>query len=201
MMDTLVVEKRDQTGSSASRKMRKSGLVPAILYGHGQGNENLAITSKEVRALIRHNSKMVQLSGAAKDTALVSSLQWDALGIDVLHVDLIRVDMNQKVAVTVPVQLYGEPAGSKAGGMFLQAMHTVEISCPAGSIPESIRMDVSGLGVGDTCAAKDLDLPAGAELVTTAGTMVAQVEKPKGMKVQDEAEPAGEDAPAEEGAG
>lgn len=202
MMDTLQVEKRDETGSLATRRLRRTGRVPAVLYGHGQDNQHLSIAEKEIKLLLRHRAKMVQLKGAVDETALVSEMQWDPLGIDILHLDLVRVDLKEKVAVTVPVRAQGDPVGVKQGGMYLQNMHQVDIRCPAGSIPEAIHVNVSGIQVGDSCTAKDLPLPEGSELVTSADAMVAHVEPPRGATKADiEAARAGTAfAPSEEAA-
>ena len=90
MAEVLQVEKRDVLGSRATRKLRRGGRVPAVLYGHGEQNEHLSASSVQVQTLIRHHSKTVELAGAVKDTALVTEVQWDPLGIEVLHLDLIR---------------------------------------------------------------------------------------------------------------
>ena len=71
--------------------------MPAVLYGHGEENAHLSIPERQVKTLIRHHSKTVELSGAIKDTALVSEVQWDPLGIEVLHLDLIRVNLKELV--------------------------------------------------------------------------------------------------------
>jgi len=188
MMDELQVEKREQTGSLAARRLRRAGHVPAVLYGHGQGNENLAVPQKDVQSLLRHHSKMVQLRGAVEDTALVSDLQWDPLGIEVLHMDLIRVNLKEKVEVTVPIHSHGDAIGTHEGGMFLQNMHEVTISCPAGSIPENVGLDISGIHTGEHRTAGDLELPEGAELVTPADAVVAHVETPRGTEEEEEGE-------------
>src|SRR6056297_167123 len=106
--EVLEVEKRDRVGSRATRQLRRDGRVPAVLYGHGEQNEHLSIPETQVQTLIRHHSKMVELAGAIKDTALVSDIQFDPLGIDVLHLDLIRVNLRELVDVTVPVETHGE---------------------------------------------------------------------------------------------
>ncbi len=104
--DVLHVELRDQTGSLAARKLRRSGRIPAVLYGHGEGTQHLTIAATEVSSLLRHHGKAVTLDGAVKDTALLSDVQFNALGTEVLHLDLIRVNLQEKVVVTVPVPVW-----------------------------------------------------------------------------------------------
>ena len=97
MADVLEVEKRERVGSAATKSLRRDGRVPAVLYGHGEENEHLSVTTTQVKNLIRRHSKTVELSGDVKDTALISQVQWDPLGIEVLHLDLIRVNLKELV--------------------------------------------------------------------------------------------------------
>ncbi len=172
MAEVFEVEKRQQTGSRASRSLRRSGRVPAVLYGHGEQNEHLSVPATQVEALIRHHSKTVELAGAIKDTALVSNVQW-------LHLDLIRVNLKELVEVTVPIQTFGEAVGTRQGGLLIENVHSVEVRCPAGSIPDSVRLNVANLELGGHLSAGDLELPEGVELVTPADTTVAHIEEPK----------------------
>lgn len=180
MADVFQVETRDQTGSAATKRLRRKGMVPAVLYGHGEENKHLAIPEVQVRTLLRHHGKMVELAGSVKETALVSSIHWDPLGIDVLHLDLIRVNLKELVDVTVPVHLHGDAIGTREGGILLENMHEVDIRCPAGAIPEAIQLNVSDLHVGAHMLASDLELPEGVELVTPADSVIAHIEQPRG---------------------
>ncbi len=188
MSDVLQVEKREEMGSLATRRLRRSGNVPAVLYGKGQANEHLAISATQVKLVARNHIKMVQLDGAVKETALVSDMQWDPLGIEVLHLDLIRVDLKEKVQVTVSIHVHGDPAGVHEGGVLIENLHQVDISCPASSIPEQVGLAVTDLHVGQNATAGDLELPEGCELVTPADTVVAHVEAPRGDAPEVEAE-------------
>ncbi len=187
--DVLHVELRDKIGSLAARKLRRSGRIPAILYGHGEGTQHLTIAASEVSSLLRHHGKAVTLDGAVKDTALLSDVQFNALGTEVLHLDLIRVNLQEKVVVTVPVHLSGDAVGVRSGGVLLENVHEVEVRCSAGSIPESLTLNVGDLDVGGHKTAGDIVMPEGVELVTAKETVVAHVEKLRGAK---------EDAPAAE---
>lgn len=187
MADVLEVEKRTQVGSSASRRLRKAGQVPAVLYGHGEATEHLAIPASQVNALLRHHSKTVELSGAIKDTALVSDVHFDPLGIDVLHLDLIRVNLKELVDVTVPVHTHGDPVGVREGGILIENLHDVEIRCPAGAIPDNLGLNINDLHLGGHLTAGDLELPDGVELVTPVETVVAHIEEPKVAEESEEA--------------
>jgi large subunit ribosomal protein L25 len=183
MAEVVQVQKREGSlGTSASRRLRKTGNVPAVLYGHKQGNEHLSIAQKTVESILRHHSKIVELQGAVTDTALVSNLQFDPLGIEVLHIDLIRVDMNEKVSVTVPIRFKGDPVGGKQGGIVIENSHEVEVRCPAVAIPEFVSLNVTAVALGENRTAADVQLPDNVELVTPPEMVVFHVEKPKGIK-------------------
>lgn len=179
MTDVIQATKRTSTGTAATIRLRREGNVPAVLYGHGEGNEHLAIPAIQVKGLLRHHSKMVKLTGDVNETALVSEMQWDALGIEVLHLDLIRVNLKEKVELTVAVETHGEAVGTREGGILLENVHEVEIRCSAGSIPESLILDINDLHVGQHATASDLQLPEGVELITPGDTVIAHVEEPR----------------------
>lgn len=179
MADVLEVEKRDQVGSSASKKLRRAGRVPVVLYGHGEESAHLSVSATQVKTLLRHHSKTVELAGAIKETALVSEVHWDPLGIDVLHMDLIRVNLKELVDITVSIHTHGDPVGVREGGILIENVHDVEIRCPAGSIPENLGLNINELHVGEHLTAADLELPEGVELITPPETVVAHVEEPK----------------------
>ncbi|TWU65948.1 MULTISPECIES: 50S ribosomal protein L25 [Crateriforma] len=179
MADVLQVEKRTNLGTTDSRRLRRSGRVPAVLYGHGESNEHLSVPNDDVQLLLRHHGRTVELKGDVNETALVADMQWDPLGIEVLHMDLMRVNLREKVDVTVALTTVGDAPGVREGGLLLENLHEVEIRCPAGDIPESVQLDVNGLGVGQHLTAGDVMLPEGAELVTPAETTVVHIEMPK----------------------
>lgn len=177
--ETLPVEMREHTGSAASQRLRKAGKVPAVLYGHGEGSQHLAISNRDVKAVLRHHSKTVQLTGGVEENALIADVHYDPLGIDVLHLDLIRVNLKEKVDVTVTIHTKGEAVGVRDGGLLLQSLHEVDIRCPAGNIPESIDLDVSDLKLGDTMSVGDLQLPGDVEMVTDGDISIVRVEEPR----------------------
>ncbi len=187
MTDVLKVEKRDEFGSAATRRLRRTGRVPAVLYGHGKSNVHLAITEADVNLLLRTNAKTVKLSGDMAETAMVNDMQWDPLGIDVLHLDLLRVNLRESVEVSVQINVHGEAPGVREGGVLLENLHEVEIRCPAGSIPEQLDVDVNELPMGGQLTAGDLVLPEGVELLTASETVIAHIEEPR--RAEEEVEP------------
>ena len=179
MSDQLNVEAREQLGTRATNRLRQDGKVPAVLYGHGADNVHLSIPHREVELMLRHHSKHVKLNGASDDHALVKDLQWDPLGIDVLHVDLLRISLDERVTLTVPVKLHGSPIGLNHHGSTNELLHEVEISVPAVSIPDEVQLNVNDLDVGQSKTAADISLPEGAQLVTPPETVIVLMSEGK----------------------
>ena len=193
--ETLEVAKREGVGSTASRKLRQTGNVPAILYGHGEDNVNLSVSHDAISRIVHHGTKLLSLTGAVTETALLRDVQWDSFGIDVLHVDFTRVSQSESVEVTLPVELQGEAPGISAGGKLSFPSHEVTIRCAAASIPESLKANIGELNIGQAVHASDLELPEGASLVTPATDVIVQVSKPAGAKVDDDTEDTGASEP------
>lgn len=168
MSDTLEMVPRQAAGSRESRRLRRNGFIPAILYGHGEKNVELAAKREAVEAVVRHGSRFVELTGAVKTAAVVRELQWDAMGSEPLHIDLLRVSKSDKVKVRVPVDLKGECPGQRAGGILSIVLHEIELECPAEAIPDHIHAQVGHLEVGHAIKVKDLELPKGARALADA---------------------------------
>jgi large subunit ribosomal protein L25 len=174
MSEVLNVTVRSELGSNAVKHVRQAGKVPAVLYGHGLENVNLALPADELDAAIRHGSKLVTLQGGVEDTALVSDVQWDSLGNRILHVDLTRVSAREKVHVSVPLTTRGEAIGAKQGGIVELMAHEVEIECAADAIPDKIEIRIHDLDVGQSIKAGELDLPSGTALFSDPEELVVQ---------------------------
>lgn len=172
MTEALHVTIRESLGTASTRRLRRAGATPAVLYGHGQGTVHLSIPSEQVSAAMRHGSKFVDLKGALGESALITEIQWDPLGHDVLHLDLTRVDASEKVEVTVPVELRGSAPGVKEGGHVQHILHEIELECAATAIPDKILVNVNALALGQAIHASELVLPEGARLVTAPEALV-----------------------------
>src|ERR1700761_5984275 len=104
MAEALKVEKRQSHGKRNSRRLRATGSIPAILYGHGEANVALTISSDELAAAVRHGSRVVELTGAVKEKAFIRELQWDVYGLEVLHADFARVSEHERIHLRVKVE-------------------------------------------------------------------------------------------------
>jgi large subunit ribosomal protein L25 len=194
MADTLNVKRRDETGSARNRRLRATGQIPAILYGHGESNLSLTVPSGDVLAVVRHGGKLVKLAGDASDNALIRAVQWDVWGKDVLHIDLLRVSEKDKVKTKVTVELKGTAVGTTEGGVVEHVLHEVEIECPAMSIPDKLVLNITDLHLNSSLFAKDVPLPQGGRLVTDEDTLIVHCVPPH---IEAEPEPAGEPAAVE----
>jgi large subunit ribosomal protein L25 len=176
--ETITVTKRESLGSNASKRLRASGHVPAILYGHGQENINLSIQADVLGNVIKHGTKLLSLTGDIKDTAILRQVQWDTYSTDVLHVDLFRVSATESVEVTLPVHLHGEAPGVGEGGQLVFQTHELTIDCPVASIPDFLVVSVAGLHLGQSIHANEVTLPEGAKLLSSGSRIVVQIVKP-----------------------
>jgi large subunit ribosomal protein L25 len=178
MAEVLNVQQRHERGTKRARRLRGSGGVPAVLYGHGEENICLTVARSEVEAVLRHRSHLVELRGFVNENALIREVQWDTFGAEVLHIDLTRVYAGESVTTTVAVELRGDAPGSHDGGLVQQLLHEVDIQCPASEIPERLSLNINTLTLGGTLTAADLPLPEGAKLVTDPTALVTHCVAP-----------------------
>ncbi len=166
MAETLNVKPRESRGKREARRLRRTGTIPAVLYGHGEANRSLAVVADEMASVVRHGGRVVDLKGAVNEKALIRDMQWDTFGIEVLHVDFARVSEHERIEVKVRVDLRGQAVGVKDGGVVEHFIHEVEIECEALSIPEKLELNINDLKVGNSLTAADLKLPPGVTLVS-----------------------------------
>lgn len=185
MSDTLHVTLRTSSGSREARRLRRSGMVPAILYGHGEACVGLAAKREDIQAIVRHGSRVVALSGAVKTGALIRDLQWDTFGVKPLHIDFLRVSASDRIRVKVPVELKGECPGQRAGGVLNLVLHEIELECTADHVPERVYALLGHLELGHAIKIRELELPAGAKPVLDGEDTVVTCTMP-GKKVADE---------------
>jgi large subunit ribosomal protein L25 len=189
----LKTEPREGRGSQRAKRLRKQGFIPAVIYGHQEGTASLALGKEDLEKAVRHGARVVDLqTDGTVQKALIRDIQWDHLGHDILHVDFERVAADERISVTVPVQIRGTAAGAAGGGLLDQPLHTLLVECPAISVPDSIRVNISELQIGAAIYVRDLTLPEGVKVLTDPDAIVVQMSAPV-------AEPEAPAAPAAEG--
>ncbi len=154
------------------KRLRQTGQIPAVLYGHGEEGVMLSVSERDLSKAIDQGSHIVNLKGGANESALIKEVQWDAFGVKVLHLDLTRVDANEAVEVTLPIELKGEAAGTRQGGTLNFHQHELTILCPANMLPEKLEIKIVDLEVEQSISAGDVELPAGATLAEAATTPI-----------------------------
>ncbi|MDP2913948.1 MAG: 50S ribosomal protein L25 [Candidatus Aminicenantes bacterium] len=182
-------EKRDLFGKNASRRIRKSGLVPAILYGEGAESLPLVLAKKDIVKIMKSETRENTIFKIAYDSeekdVMIKALQIDATSDELLHADLILIAMNKAIRVSVPIELLGEPVGVKTEGGFVDFMtREVEIECLPADIPERISADISGLHLHQSLKVADITAPAGVKLISEPSTVLVLVQVPHEEKVE-----------------
>jgi len=173
---TVTAEARTQLGSRANKRLRDSGKLPGVIYGHKQDVVPITLPKKEVVKYLNHGAHLFALSiGGTAENVLVKDVQYDHLGAEVLHVDFARVDLNERVEVTVPLELKGEPKGEADGGVLQQIVSEIEIECVVTDIPDAIRHNVSDMALDDVLHLKDIKLPDGVKALQDEDLIIASV--------------------------
>jgi len=215
----LVVAQRERLGSAESRRMRKEGLVPGVLYGNGEPVA-ICITERELRRALTgaaglHSILDVEIDGTGKSHAsILKDYQVDKVRGGVTHIDLHEVRLDQPIQAEVSVELVGESAGVKEGGVLSQVQREIRVEALPLEIPDRLELDVSGMAIGDTMRLVDLpaqegvtylDDPEETVLATvTAPTVIVEPEVEEeeleeGAELPEGEVPEGEEAP-EDGA-
>jgi large subunit ribosomal protein L25 len=176
---TLKATPRAGSGSRDAAKLRKQGLVPAIVYGHKEDNAAVAVSAEELDRAIRvQHVRMLALDISGKqETVLIREVQWDAFGKQMMHVDFERKSATEKVKVSVPVELRNTPKQT-GGGVLDQPLHSLHIECQLGAIPEAIRIDITNLVLGEPIHVKELTLPEGVRVLESPEAVVVQLKLP-----------------------
>jgi large subunit ribosomal protein L25 len=175
---------RDVSGKGASRKLRASGRVPAVVYGHGEDTRSVTVDAHQFDLLRHHvhvESTIIDLTiegEPAPVRALVRELQTHPVRNEVLHVDFYQIRAGEKLTVEVPIRLVGSAPGVKEGGLMQHTLVDLEVWCLPDSIPEAVEADVSGLDIGDSIHVSDLRLPEGVESLVDGDRTVCSVVPP-----------------------
>jgi len=165
MAEHLKVKRREKLGGGNNRRLRRTGQVPAVLYGHGEASVPLSIESNAIMGVIRHGQKLVRLQGDVAEGAFIKAVQWDVYGKGLIHIDLLRVSDTEKVRTTVTVELKGTAVGLSEGGIIEFVLHELEIDCPAAAVPDKLVVNINDLHLDQAIHAREVPLPEGATLV------------------------------------
>ena len=170
----LKAEIRQGLGTKDAAKLRKKGQIPAIVYGHKKEPVSIVLDAKSFREGLQSGHRLMEVEINKKnETLLIKDVQYDYVGTDIIHVDLMRVDVTEMVRVTVPIALKGTAKGAAEGGMVETHTGNLEIECRVTQIPEQIVVSVKEMALGDSIHVKDIQLPEGVKLISSPDLLVA----------------------------
>ena len=186
---------RDRVGKGAARELRRQGMIPAVIYGDKKPPVSIALPQKETTMRIHAGGFMthvleVDVNGE-KHSVLPKDFQLHPVSDRVLHVDFLRVSRKTQVTVEIPVHFENEDncPGLKAGGVLNVVRYTVEVNCPANSIPEAFAIDLSTVEMGETISWSAISVPEGVEpTITDRDFTIATIATPAGLKSDAEGE-------------
>ena len=205
----LEVTARAVEGSRATRRLRRQGLVPGVVYGGGEGPQPFSVNALTLRATLAHAGAVLDLSvdGATATPVIVKDVQNHPLRGEAIHVDLLRVDMNQPIQSVVVLELTGgeEAPGVTEGGVLSQETRELHIEALPDDIPDAITHDVSGLEMNATLTLSAVTVPQGVTLLddpeeTVIATITPPTQEPVEEEIETETELVGEDGEPIEGA-
>jgi large subunit ribosomal protein L25 len=188
------VQVREKTGSKPAALVRKDAKIPAIVYGHKEEPVAVSLDGHDFTEAVHHGQRLLDIQiKSKKQKVIIKDLQYDHLGKEIIHADLMRVSATERVKVEVPIELKGTAKGTHEGGIVEEHLDHLEIECRVTEIPERIVIRVNELGVGDSIHARDVELPDGVKLITEPEVLIAACHVVAAAKTAEEAE---EEVPA-----
>ena len=190
MTVVIKAETRKEVGKNAAGRLRRQGLVPAILYGGKTASQPLTLKKKDILEILKSQTGentifRVTIDSQEKDVML-KDIQINPVTDELTHVDLIEISMDKPVRVAVPVELVGEPVGVKVeGGVADFLLRELEVECLPREIPEAIKIDISNLHIHQSIKVQNLDLPAGVRVYADPNAAIVVI-----SSVAEEAAPA-----------
>ena len=185
----LSIEKREGSGKEVAKRLRRTGRVPAVLYG-GSAPVNITVNPKDIFRLIHGHeggTQLVQVTfngSSDKRMAIIRDMQLDPVSEDLVHVDLQEVAMDKPIQVTVPLRHVGDAVGVReTKGILEMILREVQVSCLPGQIPEALTADVANLAIGDVFTVSQLPVPEGVRVLTDGNQAVATVAPPPAEEV------------------
>lgn len=194
---TIAAEPRAKLGSTAARRLRRDGRIPANVFGHHQDPLAVSIEVDAFRPVLATGHKVVDLKIEGRSQkALVRDVHWDTFSTEIQHIDFQRVDETEKMIVEVPIVLRGTPQGVVDGGVLDHQLHTLEVEATAISLPDKIEIRINHLNIGDVIHVSDVtSLPDGVTMQTPGELVVIQINE--AVEVEDTEELGDESAATE----
>lgn len=189
----LKVYMREKISKNENKRIRKAGLIPAVLYGKNLASIPIKIPFKEFQRTISTEAGEnvlinLKIEGKENYTVIVKEIQRDTLKDSFLHIDMQQISLEEVMQVKVPLSIIGEPKGVKEGGILGQVIRELEVECLPTQIPSHIDVDVSSLEIGDVIRVSDLIIPEGVKLITHSEEVVVTIVPPEAEEVVEKVE-------------
>jgi large subunit ribosomal protein L25 len=189
---SLTLTARNPEGSRFARRLRRAGLVPGVIYGGGEEPQYFAVDARVLRNTLAHAGQVIEVAIEGGNTAnvLIKDVQRHPVRGEAVHVDLLRVRMDEVIHATVPLEFTGadEAPGVVEGGVFNQELRELNIEALPGDIPDSVVHDVSGLEMNATLTLEVVRAPEGVTLLDDRETVIATITPPTVEPVEEEIE-------------
>lgn len=184
MNASINAQSRTGSGKGFARKLRSSGRIPVVVYGHGDKNQTLSVDALELEKLLARISVEntlieVAVEGGATTRALIREVQMHPFKPEVLHVDLLQVHADERIHLKIPLRLTGTAEGVRnGGGVMDQVLYDLDVECLPGDIPDALEFDVTDLGVGESGRVHDVKVPAGVTILNDGDLPLVSVLAP-----------------------
>lgn len=196
---TLNAESRHEVGKKIAKKLRKQGRIPAIIYGEHKESIPISLSVSDLKTILKsdtgENTVLRILRDDMQVDAMLKEIQYDYLSDHIIHVDLIRIDLNKSVNINVPVVVQGEPVGVKVdGGIFDFMTRELKVRCLPTQIPNEFVLDVSGMQTGHSIKVEDMEVAEGIKIMSDPHTVICAVAARGGAEEEAEEAEEGEEA-------
>ena len=190
-MSKLIVKKRNNQGTSSSRRMRSDGLLPGIIYGSDKESDIVEMNLNQVEKILKNHSSdsvliEVDLEDEGSVRVLLKEVQYHPVTSSILHVDLQRVVAGKPIQVDVAIELNGEPEGVKSGGIIDHKIHSLSVECLPKDMIESIPVDITNLEIGDSLTVSDITVTSKIKILSDENLQVISINAPKVIDSSDE---------------
>ncbi|MDF2715029.1 MAG: ribosomal protein [Paenibacillus sp.] len=180
---TLKAESRnDRVTKSDLKKMRERGKIPAVVYGKKVASTSISVDEKQLVALLKQNPHAIiemDIPDRGKHPVMITGTQRDSIQRSLLHIDFHQINMDEPIRATIGLEFTGESPAQREGGVLTALLHEVEVRCLPEHLPSAIAVDISGLELGGSFLAKDLQLPPEVELKTDDNAVLATILVPQ----------------------
>ncbi|MFP4662346.1 MAG: 50S ribosomal protein L25 [Halanaerobiales bacterium] len=185
----LKAEVREATGKGVARKLRSNGLIPGVIYGKSRQPQALTVNPQDLKHKLSGNAIFdLDIEGEGKETAMVKEVQKDVISGELKHIDFLHISMDEKIIVSVTVNLVGDAPGVKEGGVLQQLLREIDIECLPLDIPEEIKVDISNLDIGNSISVSDVEVGDNIDIVTPLEEVIVTLAFPAEEEEEEEEE-------------